>query len=363
MATAPASDNATTALYRAALGGRNTARYLAVFAEFDERGLARAHWNTAAGLLSLAWLLYRGLWGRALLYATAVAALAALAWWMRPMWSAWPDGVAAGVLGLMVLLAVVVPGLWGDGWLHADVRARMTEAVRRARTVDEACQALARGHRPRHWGLAVAATLALATALWWWSGVGIGVEPAPGAAPEPLAVATEAPPAEPAQPPSQAVPLASPAASEPAESPATPAVADAGAVPTALGAASAAAAPIAAPVAAPLSTASPPVPVSAPAPVEAPVEAKAAPSAADESVRPRPKGTFVNVGLFADPANARRVQERLAAAKLPVLVDPVESSRGTLSRIRVGPFADKAQAEKAAAKVRALGLEAQVRTP
>ena len=84
---------------------------------------------------------------------------------------------------------------------------------------------------------------------------------------------------------------------------------------------------------------------------------------APEPIRPRLKGPMVNVGLFADASNARRVQERLVAAKLPVVVDPVESSRGTLSRIRVGPFADKAQAEKAAVQVRALGLEAQVRTP
>ena len=354
-APAPAPENATTALYRAALGHGNTSRYLAVFAAFDERGMARAHWNTAAGLLSLCWLVYRGLWGRAVLYATAVAALAALAWWMRPMWAVWPDGVAAGLLGLLVLLAVVVPGLGGDGWLHADVRARMTEAVRRARTVDEACQALAKRRRVDRWGLValvVTGTVALAAALWWSRGADEGLPSAPAApavattdsppAGTATAQPTESPPAPPT-PSADPAPAVSPAATEHTGAPAAPAEPAAAAV-----------------------LPSGAEPASAPAPAPSPARADAPAAAATqaaEPIRPRLKGLMVNVGLFADAANARRVQASLAAARLPVLVDPVESSRGPLSRIRVGPFADKAQAEAAAAKVRALGLEAQVRAP
>lgn len=351
MTTAPVSapENATTALYRAALGHGNTPRYLTVFAVFDERGMARAHWNTAAGLFSLFWLVYRGLWGRAVLYASAVFALAALAWWMRPMWAVWPDGVAVGLLGLLLVLAVVVPGLGGDGWLHADVRARMTEAVRHARTVEEACQALAGRRRAERWGvvaLLMGSALALAVALWWWRGVEDGPPPAE---PAPAVVAAVAePPADAAQPAEPSPSPANPAASEPVAGPVTSAEPVPVPVPT-----------VAAPVSAPE-----PVPTPAPAPPPSQTEAKpTVVAAAAESVRPRLNGPVVNVGLFADPANARRVQERLAEARLPVVVDPVESSRGTLSRVRVGPFADKAQAEKAAAKVRALGLEAQVRAP
>lgn len=355
MTTAPVSapENATTALYRAALGHGNTPRYLTVFAAFDERGMARAHWNTAAGLFSLFWLVYRGLWGRAVLYASAVFALAALAWWMRPMWAAWPDGVAVGLLGLLLVLAVVVPGLGGDGWLHADVRARMTEAVRHARTVEEACQALAGRRRTERWGVAallMGSALALAVALWWWRGEEDGplpAEPAPA-----VVAAVAAPPADAAQPAEPSPSPASPAASEPVAGTGTSAEPVPVPVPVALPT-------VAAPVSAPE-----PVPTPAPAPPPSQTEAKpTVAAAAAESIRPRLNGPVVNVGLFADPANARRVQERLAEARLPVVVDPVESSRGTLSRVRVGPFADKAQAEKAAAKVRALGLEAQVRAP
>ena len=46
-----------------------------------------------------------------------------------------------------------------------------------------------------------------------------------------------------------------------------------------------------------------------------------------------------------------------------MLADPVESARGPLTRIRVGPFEQREQAEAAAKAVRALGLEARVYAP
>jgi cell division septation protein DedD len=65
------------------------------------------------------------------------------------------------------------------------------------------------------------------------------------------------------------------------------------------------------------------------------------------------------VGIFADPANAERVAKRLRDAGLPVVSDPLESARGTLTRVRVGPL-DSAEAATAAAEtVRNLGLEAR----
>ena len=80
-------------------------------------------------------------------------------------------------------------------------------------------------------------------------------------------------------------------------------------------------------------------------------------------IRPRPKGFGVNVGMFAVAGNAERVKARLAEAGLPVLDDPVESARGPLTRVRVGPFDRREDAEAAAQKVRALGLEARVYAP
>jgi cell division septation protein DedD len=71
----------------------------------------------------------------------------------------------------------------------------------------------------------------------------------------------------------------------------------------------------------------------------------------------------VAVGLFADPANADRAALRLRNAGLPVTVDPIESARGPLTRVRVGPFATREEALAASETVRNLGLEARVYGP
>ena len=71
----------------------------------------------------------------------------------------------------------------------------------------------------------------------------------------------------------------------------------------------------------------------------------------------------MNVGIFADPANAERAAARLRQAGLPVRTDPVESARGPLTRVRVGPFDTPDQAEAAAETVRNVGLEARVFGP
>lgn len=52
---------------------------------------------------------------------------------------------------------------------------------------------------------------------------------------------------------------------------------------------------------------------------------------------------FVQVGAFADRANAYRLQQQLRAAKLatPVRVEPVERGQNTYYRVRLGPLRDR----------------------
>lgn len=80
-------------------------------------------------------------------------------------------------------------------------------------------------------------------------------------------------------------------------------------------------------------------------------------------IRSRVQGFGVAVGMFAVPANAERVVATLSGAGLPVISDSVASARGELTRVRVGPFERQDQAETAAAKVKALGLDAKVYAP
>ncbi len=370
----PPAASATEALYRAALGPGRSAGYLPVFARFDELGMTRPHWNHAAGLLGWHWLLYRRLWREAL--AVVALLLAALAgwWWAHEALGPWPAGVRWGLLAAIVTVAVVGPGWWGNGWLHADVRRRMTAAVRRARTVQEACEWLARPS-PTRWVWLGVLAVELGLLAWWWSlrpAQSLAVAPE---APEPVVAerqadaprgeppvrseasvmitgaVSEPPPAAPPAPPpptpsSPTGPASEPAPAEPAAPPAAP--------PTGPSPAPATEAPAAAPTAAALPPA--PAPEPAASAVGQPVDAPPQP-------RPRLEGHGVAVGLFADPANAERAARRLRGAGLPVVSDPVESARGTLTRVRVGPFATREQAQAAAETVRQLGLEARVFGP
>ncbi|HEX5388170.1 MAG TPA: SPOR domain-containing protein, partial [Burkholderiaceae bacterium] len=72
------------------------------------------------------------------------------------------------------------------------------------------------------------------------------------------------------------------------------------------------------------------------------------------------RGYGINVGLFADPANARRALVRIRQAGVPARSDTLQLERGQRTRVRAGPFANRAQAEQAAARIKALGLDAQV---
>lgn len=71
-------------------------------------------------------------------------------------------------------------------------------------------------------------------------------------------------------------------------------------------------------------------------------------------------GFYLNVGLFAEEANARKAQARLLNEGLPAFRQELDTAQGRRIRVRVGPYATRAQADRAAAAVRALSLEAVV---
>lgn len=100
-----------------------------------------------------------------------------------------------------------------------------------------------------------------------------------------------------------------------------------------------------------------PVPAAAPPAAAAPTPAAARPrlTAAD-----LPRGYYVNVGLFAVLDNGINAHRKLENAGLPALSDSVTTRKGELTRVRVGPFATRAQADAAAKKILGLKLEAVV---
>ena len=70
----------------------------------------------------------------------------------------------------------------------------------------------------------------------------------------------------------------------------------------------------------------------------------------------------VQVGAFAEATGAREVRSKLERAGLKTYTHVAETSQGQRTRVRVGPFDNRADAEKAAARVKALGLPAAILT-
>ena len=62
------------------------------------------------------------------------------------------------------------------------------------------------------------------------------------------------------------------------------------------------------------------------------------------------------MGAYADDARVAEVRQRLKRAGLESYTQKVKTKDGNRTRVRVGPYTDKAEAESAAGAVRKLDL-------
>lgn len=68
----------------------------------------------------------------------------------------------------------------------------------------------------------------------------------------------------------------------------------------------------------------------------------------------------VQIGAFAEAGSAREARMKVEALGLKTYTQVIESSTGRRIRVRVGPYGSKAEAEKAAKRIKAGGLPAAV---
>ena len=71
---------------------------------------------------------------------------------------------------------------------------------------------------------------------------------------------------------------------------------------------------------------------------------------------------IVQVGAFADAEKAREARTKVERAGLKTYTQVVDTKDGKRTRVRVGPFNNRAEADKAAARIKALELSASVLT-
>lgn len=132
------------------------------------------------------------------------------------------------------------------------------------------------------------------------------------------------------------------------------------------------------PVAAKPAPAAAVAPVIAPAPavVAAPAAPKPVAPKVDDSARARalldgktPSSAaatdvrmVVQVGAYADAAKAREARAKLEKAGLKTYAQVVDTKDGQRTRVRVGPFPNRAEAEQVAGKIKSLGLPVTILT-
>jgi len=114
---------------------------------------------------------------------------------------------------------------------------------------------------------------------------------------------------------------------------------------------------------APANTEPPPLKAATPAPKAepAPVQEAAKVPGKTEEVRAQAalndQTWVVTLDAFSDRKNVIQLRTKLSAAGVKSYTEPVKTSKGELTRVRAGPFASKEAAEKARAKLEAMGLK------
>ena len=68
----------------------------------------------------------------------------------------------------------------------------------------------------------------------------------------------------------------------------------------------------------------------------------------------------MQIGAFAEVTAAREARLKVEAMGLKTYTQVIESSSGRRIRVRVGPFATKAEADKAAARIKSGGMPSAV---
>jgi len=375
----------TAELYRAAIGPHGQDYYMRQFAKFDATGKPSISWHWPAYWATLNWLIYRKMWGWALAYAAALLGLALVIFGVGKLIFNYSDTVGLVMFLALLTGAFILPGLYANAWFYTYCNEKISSVLRSTHEIKEACEVLsAQASDNKRWFAQVSVNVAMAALL---AGVVTFVlnptqdAPAVAQAPEStraaggsMTVATQpvvAAASEVRSEPQPALPVSPPPAT-PVAAPAEPPVKPAAPAKTEAPAAKAIDTPVTRvePVAVPTRS-KPPKPPKSPKPAQvaasadepaagaatATATAVKPVAAARQAPAPKVKHTwFVQVGAFANESNVQNVRAKVEEAGLQSSAEPSDTPVGRLTRVRVGPFESKAEADKAALRLKALEL-------
>lgn len=358
--TPSAPPNVSVDLYKAVIGQKNQATYLRHFAQFDAKGKTGPTWHWAAFLSALNWMIFRSMWGAALLYtAFMLAALLGL-FGIGKLAYDFSDTSAQMLFAGFVLLTSLLGGLYGHAAYYRFCKKKIVDTVGLSSSIQDARKRLrdVASTNRRLYGLMVLNAALIGLAAWGFSlvqqqGASSSAARSADTLQEPATLPvrdSSAPAATPALAP------ASTPAQEPAAVP-TPPITTTSA-PTSIPAPAAPASALqdaALPLQQPAVSEAASSPISQAKPAARPASSPAAapPSAAASSVDTR---YFVQVGVFAVQDNALTLQEKLEAAGFRVHTLGMKTPKGVLIQVRVGPFDSKGDADASAAQLKAMDL-------
>jgi cell division protein FtsN len=376
----------TAELYRAAIGPRAQDYYLKHFLRFDSEGKTSPTWHWPAYWATLNWLIYRRMWGWALAYGAALIGLALLIFGIGKLVFSYSDTTAFILFLSLLTAAFVVPGMYANAWFYNFCNEKISAVLRGTEEVKDACDALSlQAGNNKRWIALASANVAVSALL---AGIATFVF---DSQPDSKALAQSSatkPAAAPLTVKAQHVAMAAgevtqevPVSVAPVAAPKVEAVPSPAPViplpPVAVPQMPATPKPIETPVtqAAPLPEQIPVFEAPAPrkvakkrkSPAAKPAVAQVAPVAEVASPAAEPataavavdrpvRHWHVQVGAFSQESNAQSVRMKVEEIGLQTLAEPKDQAAGQLIRVRVGPFDTKAEAEKAALRLRALEL-------
>jgi cell division protein FtsN len=343
--------SSTEALYRAAIGTVNINYYLPIFSRFDANKRPGLSWNGAASQYTLNWLIFRRLWGAALIYVTAVSATLLAAYAMDRILLQFSQPVEIGLAAALATLYFAAPGLFGNALLHNASRKKMAHALATSKSLPEACAMLNQNASSRDRfirlllvNVALVTVVAASYAALQASNLSLSEKqigawlhgnaenPSKNTALVETSAASETASKSPSASSPQllqasgnednVIATSTAAASQSMMLPSEPALNSGLELNPAKTATK--------------TTASPPK-VSASAPM---------------------KHFYINVGLFAERENAHNARRKLLKEGLPAVTKELNTKDGRRTRVRVGPFKTRSETEAAVEKIHALELEA-----
>ncbi|MDR2625981.1 MAG: SPOR domain-containing protein [Zoogloeaceae bacterium] len=68
----------------------------------------------------------------------------------------------------------------------------------------------------------------------------------------------------------------------------------------------------------------------------------------------------IQIGAFADAANVENLKKKLRELKIPVYTEALDAPQGAKTRVRAGPFKNRAAAEAALIKMQRIGVDGRI---